>query len=246
MTILFYGFGIEERVFHILNALSSLPPMIINRFHSEQILPIAIGMAVEAKISHPHIQYLTEFIFFINVFYKKLISLRLNKEDSENNIKIIQKEDKCRTKQLLSFWQLHWHWFQFTSFHSQEQPIRSGKMHREYAKGDLVKATKYTDSIASLPKEKWSFLGNTFKEVQKKEMNLGLDLKGGMNVILEVSVEDILKALSNYNPDKTFTDAMARAKAESEPEPGRLSYTFRKSFPGNRSQCKDGCHFRNR
>lgn len=91
---------------------------------------------------------------------------------------------------------------------------------REYAKGDLLKQRKYTDSIASLPKEKWSYLGNTFKEVQKKEMNLGLDLKGGMNVILEVSVEDILKALSNYNPDKTFTEAMARTKAQYQTQAG--------------------------
>jgi SecD/SecF fusion protein len=81
-----------------------------------------------------------------------------------------------------------------------------------YANGDLEKETKYLDSISTLPKEKWSFLGNTFKECQKKELNLGLDLKGGMNVILEVSVEDILKALSNYNPDKTFNAALARAK----------------------------------
>lgn len=83
---------------------------------------------------------------------------------------------------------------------------------KKYAKGDLVKQTDYVDSIRTLPKEQWSFLGNTFKEVQKKELNLGLDLKGGMNVILEVSVEDILRALSNYNQDKTFTDALARAK----------------------------------
>ncbi|MGD0756016.1 MAG: protein translocase subunit SecDF [Bacteroidales bacterium] len=83
---------------------------------------------------------------------------------------------------------------------------------RAYANGDLVKETQYLDSLSALPKEKWSFLGNTFKECQKKELNLGLDLKGGMNVILEVSVEDILKALSNYNPDKTFNAALARAK----------------------------------
>ncbi len=83
---------------------------------------------------------------------------------------------------------------------------------RAYAKGNLVKETQYLDSISTLPKEKWSFLGNTFKECQKRELNLGLDLKGGMNVILEVSVEDILKALSNYNPDKTFNAALARAK----------------------------------
>ena len=83
---------------------------------------------------------------------------------------------------------------------------------RAYAKGNLVKETQYLDSISTLPKEKWSFLGNTFKECQKRELNLGLDLKGGMNVILEVSVEDILKALSNYNPDKTFNAALTRAK----------------------------------
>lgn len=81
-----------------------------------------------------------------------------------------------------------------------------------FAKGDLVKETAYLDSISTLPKEQWSFLGNTFKECQKKEINLGLDLKGGMNVILEVSVEDILRALSNYNTDKTFNDALARAR----------------------------------
>jgi SecD/SecF fusion protein len=82
---------------------------------------------------------------------------------------------------------------------------------REFAKGSLVKETQYIDSISTLPKEKWSFLRYTFKECQKKELNLGLDLKGGMSVILEVSVQDILKALSNYNPDKTFNDALARA-----------------------------------
>jgi len=86
---------------------------------------------------------------------------------------------------------------------------------KEYAKGDLVRQRTYIDSISALPKEKWSYLGYTFKEVQRKEMNLGLDLKGGMNVILEVSVEDILKALSNYNTDKTFTEALARTKVQS-------------------------------
>ncbi len=83
---------------------------------------------------------------------------------------------------------------------------------KKIAKGDLVKQNAYIDSISLLPKEEWSFLGNTFKETQKKELNLGLDLKGGMNVILEVSVEDILKALSNYNTDKTFTTALVRAR----------------------------------
>ena len=83
---------------------------------------------------------------------------------------------------------------------------------RAFAKGDLVKESRYLDSIGSLTKDQWSFLGNTFKECEKKEVNLGLDLKGGMNVILEVSVEDVLRALSNHSTDKTFNQALARAK----------------------------------
>jgi len=83
---------------------------------------------------------------------------------------------------------------------------------RVYAAGDLNKEVSYMDSVASLPKDKWGFLGNTFKEVQQKELNLGLDLKGGMNVVLEISVEDIVRALSNFSTDKTFNDALALAK----------------------------------
>jgi SecD/SecF fusion protein len=82
---------------------------------------------------------------------------------------------------------------------------------KEYAAGDLNKEMSYLDSVASLPKDQWSFLGNTFKEVQTKELNLGLDLKGGMNVVLEISVKDIIRALSDYSTDKTFNQALALA-----------------------------------
>jgi len=82
---------------------------------------------------------------------------------------------------------------------------------QEFAQGNLVQEAAYLDSIASLSKDEWKFLGNTFKEVQSKEINLGLDLKGGMNVILEVSVEDIVRALSNYSTDANFNQAIALA-----------------------------------
>ncbi|MBK7712112.1 MAG: protein translocase subunit SecDF [Bacteroidales bacterium] len=101
---------------------------------------------------------------------------------------------------------------------------------REFAQGSLVKETQYLDSISTLPKEKWSFLGNTFKECQKKELNLGLDLKGGMSVILEVSVEDILKGLSNYNPDKTFNDALVRAREMQKQSQSDYLLLFGKAF----------------
>src|SRR5664279_3940446 len=101
---------------------------------------------------------------------------------------------------------------------------------KAYAKGSLEKETQYLDSISTLPKDKWSFLGNTFKECQRKELNLGLDLKGGMNVILEVSVQDILKALSNYSPDKTFNLALARAKELQKQSQSDYLTLFGKAF----------------
>ena len=70
----------------------------------------------------------------------------------------------------------------------------------------------YIDSIAG--ENVYSFLGlkkYTYREVKELEMNLGLDLKGGMNATLEVSVIDLIKALSNHNPDSTFNRALVRA-----------------------------------
>ncbi len=101
---------------------------------------------------------------------------------------------------------------------------------KEYAQGDLNKELHYLDSIAGLPKEKWSFLGNTFRECQQKEINLGLDLKGGMNVILEVSVPDIIKALANYSKDTTFLRALDLAKEYQKSSSEDFVTLFGKAF----------------
>lgn len=53
----------------------------------------------------------------------------------------------------------------------------------------------YLDSVQNRPVYDLGFISFTYKEVKEKEINLGLDLKGGMNVMLEVQVEDVLKAL---------------------------------------------------
>ena len=82
----------------------------------------------------------------------------------------------------------------------------------EYAQGNPEKEFFYLDSISG--EEVYSFFGLkkfTFKDVKELEMNLGLDLKGGMNVTLEVSVIDIIKAMSNYSTDSTFNAALVRA-----------------------------------
>jgi SecD/SecF fusion protein len=53
----------------------------------------------------------------------------------------------------------------------------------------------------------------TYSEVKEKEINLGLDLRGGMNVILEVSVKDILKEIANNTTNVTFNEAIKLADA---------------------------------
>jgi SecD/SecF fusion protein len=82
------------------------------------------------------------------------------------------------------------------------------KKAKEYAAGDAVKEYQYLDSIAA--KKVW--FGYTLKECREKEINLGLDLKGGMNVTMEVSVPDILDALSGHNETPNYKEALALAK----------------------------------
>jgi SecD/SecF fusion protein len=65
----------------------------------------------------------------------------------------------------------------------------------------------YLDSV-SVEKVFFSF---TYKECKEKELNLGLDLRGGMNVMLEVSVVDIVKAMANQNASPQFGEALAIA-----------------------------------
>lgn len=86
------------------------------------------------------------------------------------------------------------------------------KQAREYAQGDPVKQRNYLDSLSSVPVYNLGVVKYTYVDCKEREIQLGLDLKGGMNVILEVSVEDMLRALSNYSTDSTFNRAIRQAK----------------------------------
>ena len=70
---------------------------------------------------------------------------------------------------------------------------------------------RYIDSISS---EKIYF-GYTYKDVKSKAINLGLDLKGGMNVMLQVQLKDLVKALSGGKNNPEFTQALALAEERS-------------------------------
>ena len=71
----------------------------------------------------------------------------------------------------------------------------------------------YLDSIAHEPVYNFLFARKyTYLECKNREINFGLDLKGGMNLILEVKVSDIIEALSNYSQDENFQKAIALAE----------------------------------
>ena len=86
---------------------------------------------------------------------------------------------------------------------------RYNKKAAEYAGGDPVKESLYLDSLST--EKVW--LGYTLKECREMEIGLGLDLKGGMNVVLELSVPDVIRSLANNNPDENFNKALDLAYA---------------------------------
>ena len=85
---------------------------------------------------------------------------------------------------------------------------RAEQAAKEFANGDVVKERAYLDSIAREPLVNLGFKKFTYLECKERELNLGLDLQGGMNVTLEVSIGDLIKSLSNNNPDAAFNQAI--------------------------------------
>ena len=82
---------------------------------------------------------------------------------------------------------------------------------RELSNGNIEKEAAFLDSIANEPVFNLGIKEYTYKECKDREINLGLDLKGGMNVTLEVSVIDVIKSMANYSTDTTFNQAIAEA-----------------------------------
>ena len=77
----------------------------------------------------------------------------------------------------------------------------------DYATLRDLEERRYLDSIGN----EEVFAGITYNTAKAKELNKGLDLKGGINVILQISVKDILRELANGSQDPAFTQALERA-----------------------------------
>lgn len=105
------------------------------------------------------------------------------------------------------------------------------KQAREYGKGDKKREQMYLDSVSN--EVVYNLLGirkYTYKEVKALELGLGLDLQGGMNVTLEVSVDELIRSLANYSKDSTFNAAMRLAKEKQTKGQDDFVTNFGKAF----------------
>ena len=103
---------------------------------------------------------------------------------------------------------------------------------KSFAGGNPEKELKYLDSIGKENVFDLGFTNFTFNEVKDKQINKGLDLEGGINVILQISVKDVLKGLSNNSKNPVFNKSLADATANQK---GNQTYidAFFEAFEAN-------------
>ncbi|HRN99261.1 MAG TPA: protein translocase subunit SecDF, partial [Flavobacterium sp.] len=105
--------------------------------------------------------------------------------------------------------------------HNVEQDAKA------FANGDVEKEVKYLDSIGKIEVLNMGFTSFTYNEVRDKKINKGLDLEGGINVQLQISVRDILKGLANDSKDATFNKALDEATKNRQGNEDYLDVFFR-------------------
>ncbi len=121
--------------------------------------------------------------------------------------------------------------FTFISQNIQQDATEATML--ESGEANVSEKQRYLDSIWNEPVYNLLGLDYTYKEIKETELNLGLDLQGGMHVTLEVSPIDILKGLSGNNTDPDFLKSLAEAK--SNVRGTQLNYVdeFYKAFQKN-------------
>ena len=129
---------------------------------------------------------------------------------------------------LLAVFSLYQLSFSYITRHHENKAVEyatsseSVKMAEILAKGDQNAYDYYLDSIQGARETYYLdsmstvkvYLGQTYRQAKEMEINLGLDLKGGMNVMMEVSVPDIIEVLSGHSTDPVFVQALQMANEE--------------------------------
>ena len=108
--------------------------------------------------------------------------------------------------------------------------VATSYVEKQAASMDEEDAELYLDSLNTTP----FYLGSyTLKDCRETAVGLGLDLKGGMNVILEVSVPEVVKTLADHKTDEAFTKSVAQAAKESEESQSDFITLFVKAYKEN-------------
>jgi SecD/SecF fusion protein len=116
---------------------------------------------------------------------------------------------------LVSFYQLSFT-FLATNVEDDAKEYAEKKVTDNDARKKAVFEKKYLDSVANKKIVDVGIAQYTYNDVRDKEMNLGLDLKGGINAILQVSVKEVLMNLSNDSKNEAFNQALAAADEKQE------------------------------
>jgi len=128
---------------------------------------------------------------------------------------------------LVSLYQLSFTWFtKNVEKQANEYAISKTDDGREIANLERV----YLDSVANKPVIDLGFAQFSYNDIKDKEINLGLDLKGGINAILQVSVKDILVGLSNESKNPVFNEALAKASEAQKSSDDTYLNLFFKEF----------------
>ena len=109
---------------------------------------------------------------------------------------------------------------------------------KKAANGDVMRENYLVDSLVSGREQYYLanmndsvvYLGNTYKDCKYKEVNLGLDLKGGMNVTLEISIPDVVQSLAVNTEDQLFTNTFEKANAKYAADGGDFIDIFVNTF----------------
>lgn len=113
-----------------------------------------------------------------------------------------------------------------------EQLAKEDPLEEAYYYDSIAKARErfYLDSISNKPVYDILIREFTYQECKEREINLGLDLKGGMNVMLELSMKDVLLSLANDSKDETFRQAIEMAEEKQKTTSQDFVTLFRESF----------------
>src|SRR6218665_1254172 len=109
---------------------------------------------------------------------------------------------------------------------------------KTFAKGNSEKELKYLDSIGKEKVFNLGFTDFTYNEVKDKKINKGLDLEGGINVQLQISVKDIIKGLANNSKNPVFNQALAEATKNRQGNEDYLDVFFREFDKASKGSVK--------